>query len=439
MSHRPWVPPEVDAHLHRLMEPAEQAPSGEVWAVLHQAMQRHTHYHDHQVINLNPAGNIPGPRVSRLLGATIGSRPSLGYPGWKYETGLAEADRVEATAIGLLRRLFGARHVEHRVPSGAVANLYAFMATCLPGDLILSLGPEAGGHATHQPEGAAGLYRLEVERLPFLSSAMTVDVSAAAESARRLRPRLILAGASLMLRPHPVAELREVADSVGAWLMFDAAHVSGLIAGGAYPNPLREGAHLVTSSSYKSFGGPPGGFVLTDDDELAERLDRIAFPGLTANFDLARTGALAAACLDLLDFGRGYASASVANARVLAEELGRRGVAVHRAADGVATDTHHLALQAAPYGGGDTAARRLEPAGLLCSGIGLPLPDAGGEAPGVRLGSNEPTRWGMGSVEMEAVAEWVAAVLVKGADPVEVGREVTELRSRFQSIAFAHP
>ena len=133
---------------------------------------------------------------------------------------------------------------------------------------------------------------------------MEVDLAALEQEAKRLSPRLIILGGSLALMPYPVQTTRKLADEIGAYLMFDAAHLSGIIAGGAFQQPLAEGAHLMTCSTYKSFGGPAGGLVLTNEPQLAERLDRIAYPGLTANFDLARTAALVIAACDILEYGQ---------------------------------------------------------------------------------------------------------------------------------------
>src|SRR5690606_27309235 len=151
-------------------------------------------------------------------------------------------------------------------------NLYAFMATCQPGDAIIVPPPSIGGHVTHARDGAAGLYGLRIHHAPVDAGRYTVDVAGVAELAERVRPALITIGGSLNLLPHPVAELRAVADRVGARLLFDAAHACGMLAGGRWPNPLREGADLVTMSTYKSLGGPPAGLVLTDDEELAARI-----------------------------------------------------------------------------------------------------------------------------------------------------------------------
>ena len=175
-----------------------------------------------------------------------GSRPSLGYPGDKYETGLEAIEEIEVIAAGLAAQVFGARYAEIRTPSGAIANLMGFMATCQPGDTIIAPPAAIGGHVTHHGPGCAGLYGLRIIEAPVATDGYTVDVDALRALAHETRPRLITLGASLNLAEHPVAEVRGIADDVGAHLLFDAAHQCGIIAGGAWKNPLAEGAHLMT-------------------------------------------------------------------------------------------------------------------------------------------------------------------------------------------------
>jgi glycine hydroxymethyltransferase len=396
----------------------------------------HERFMDRECLSLYAGTNVPSPRVTRAMASTIGSRPSLGHPGEKYETGLRYAEPIDVLASEVLRRLFASRFVEYRVGSGSLANLYAFMACARPGDAILALPDAAAGHVTHHAEGAAGLYGLEVHDVPWDGARMSVDLAALAREARRLRPRVIVIGGSLALHPYPVAEVRAIADGVGAYLVFDAAHVSGLIAGGAFQRPLAEGAHVMTCSTYKSFGGPPGGLVLTDAPDLAAKLDRIAYPGLTANFDLSRTAALVIAAADLLEHGRAYAATCIANAKALAHELSVRRVPVRAVAGRGPTSSHHVAIEAAPYGGGTAAARRLERANILASGIGLPSPPVAGDFNGLRLGTQEITRWGMTPADMPAVAGLIGRVLAVGEDASTVQADVVAFRRRFQQLHF---
>ncbi|MFC7645391.1 BlaI/MecI/CopY family transcriptional regulator [Streptosporangium lutulentum] len=211
--------------------------------------------HDVECVNLNPATNVMNPRAEALLSANLGSRPSLGYPGEKYEMGLEAIEQIEIIAAELAGEVFGASYVEVRVGSGALANLYAFMATCVPGDTIIALPASIGGHVTHHGQGAAGMYGLNTVAAPVEADGYTVDVDALRSLAEETRPKLITIGGSLNLFHHPIARIREIADSVGALVLFDAAHLCGVIAGKTWPQPLDEGAHLMSMSTYKSLGG----------------------------------------------------------------------------------------------------------------------------------------------------------------------------------------
>jgi glycine hydroxymethyltransferase len=391
--------------------------------------------HEHDCINLNPAGNAMNPRAEALLAAGLGSRPSLGYPGDKYEMGLEAVERIEVIAAELAAETFGAKYAEIRVAAGSMANLYAFMATCAPGDVIIAPPASIGGHVTHHQDGAAGLFGLRIHAAPVDAVNYTVDVDALRGEARRLRPKLITIGGSLNLFPHPVRELRAVADGVGAKLLFDGAHLAGLIAGGAWPNPLEEGAHLLTMSTYKSLGGPPSGLVLTNDADVAKRLDAIAFPGLTANFDAAKAASLAIALLDWKVHGGDYAAAMVEVARALAAALVEEGLPVFAAERG-ATRSHQFAVEAARFGGGQAMAKRLRRANILASGIGLPIAPVEGDMNGLRLGTPEIVRWGFGPADMAAVAAFIARALASDAAADALASEVTALRRARRTLQF---
>lgn len=403
----------------------------------HRLVAAHEQLVDRDCINLYAGTNIPNPRGSALLGSTIGSRPNLGHPGDKYNKGMKHAEQLEVMLTTLLKRLFNARFAEHRVGSGSLANLYTYMATCRPGDAIMAFSDAAAGHPTHHEIGAAGLYGLKVHEVPFDTARMDVDDDALRDAAKRIRPRLIIVAGSMCLFPYNLRAVRAIADEIGAYVLYDAAHMGGLIAGGAFQQPLAEGADLMTGSTYKSFGGPPSGMVLTNSAELARRLDRIAFPGLTANFDLGRTAAMIVAVLDLLEHGPAYAKMCVANAQALAGAMSEAGITVFKPSsrDGF-TQSQHVALEAAPYGGGNALSARIEPANILFTSIGLPLPPVENDANGIRIGTQEITRWGMQPADMKIVAELTARVLVKGEEALQVKPDVIAFRRRFQDIHF---
>jgi len=389
--------------------------------------------HDETCLNLNPATNRMNPRAERMLAARLGSRASLGYPGEKYESGLEAIEQIEIMAADLAARVFHAAYAEVRVGSGALANLYAFMACCEPGDTVIAPPATIAGHVTHHGDGAAGLYRLQTVAAPVDPASYTVDVDALAALARDVLPRMITIGGSLNLEPHPVAAIREIADEVGAKVLFDAAHLGGVIAGGAWPNPLDEGAHLMSMSTYKSLGGPPGGILVANDAELAERIETIAYPGLTANFDAGKTAALAQTMLDWIATGPAYATAMVDNAQALARTLAGAGLPVFRAQLG-ATRSHQFAIEAAAYGGGQTAAAQLRRANLLASGIGLPVEPVAGDLNGLRIGTPELTRLGMGVADMDTLASFIVRAL---EDPTDaLAAEVTAWRQQFRDVHF---
>jgi glycine hydroxymethyltransferase len=433
---RAWVPEELEraiqAHAARYRGLSSDALEGEV----HGLLARHEQYMDRECVSLYAGTNIMNPRAAALLRSSVGSRPSLGYPGAKYEMGMRHAEQIEIVAAELLKELFGCAYAEFRVGSGSLANLYAFMACAKPGDRIMAFADTAAGHVTHHHAGAAGLYGLEIHDVPYDGKGMTIDLEGLRREAERLRPRVIVVAGSMCLFPYPVAAVRAIADAVGAYVMYDAAHMSGLIAGGAFQQPLAEGAHLLTSSTYKSFGGPPSGMILTNDAELAQRLDAIAYPGLTANFDLAKTAALIIAMLDLREYGRAYAATCIANAQALAAALDGAGCPVHRVAGRGYTASQHVAIHAHAYGGGTAAARRLEAANILASGIELPLPRVDGDFNALRLGTQEITRWGMRPEDMPQVAELIARVLARGEAPERVRADTVDFRVRFQDLHF---
>ncbi|MEM9034940.1 MAG: aminotransferase class I/II-fold pyridoxal phosphate-dependent enzyme [Actinomycetota bacterium] len=387
--------------------------------------------HEDEAINLNPATNVMLPRAEALLSAGIGTRPSLGHPGAKYETGLEDVEQIEVVAADLTTEVFGARFAELRVASGSIANLYAFLATCSPGDAVIVPPASIGGHVTHHLAGAAGLAHLRIHEAPVDVDRFTVDVDGLAALAERVRPAMITVGGSLNLAPHPVAQLRAIADEHDAALLFDAAHLAGMLAGGMWRSPLAAGADLVTMSTYKSLAGPPAGLVLTDRADLARRLDEIAHPGLTANFDVAKTAALAVTMAAWASTGEAYARAMVETAVALSTALGERDLPVVRTADGW-TASHQLAVDASAWGGGQAAAARLRRAGLLASGIGLPFGTAPDGMPGLRLGTNELLRWGMGAAEMPELAGLVADALT--GEPEAVLPRTLDLRGRYRSL-----
>jgi glycine hydroxymethyltransferase len=430
-----WATAASQELITRIASQVDTKAGADVQKWIEELAQENHRLHDIEGINLNPATNILNPRAEKLLSSGMGSRASLGHPGDKYETGLGAIEQIEIITQELACEVFGSTYAEFRVPSGAIANLYAFMATTEPHDTIIAPPASIGGHVTHHKGGSAGLYRLNTISAPVDQTGYTIDIDALRKLAHEVKPKLITVGGSLNLFHHPIAQVRAIADEVGAKVLFDAAHLCGMIAGKVWPQPLVEGAHLMTFSTYKSLGGPAGGLIVTNDDEIAQKLDAIAYPGLTANFDAAKTAALGITLQDWKSVGREYAQMMVKTSQALAQHLQNLGVNIF-AADKGFTTSHQFAILAAPYGGGQTAARRMGEAGLLACGIGLPIEQVAGDLNGLRIGTPEIVRIGMKVEHMHDLAGFIARSLDTSVEPKSIQREITEWRKQFSGVHY---
>ena len=430
-----WATAASQELITRIASQVDSKAGADVQKWIEELAQENHRLHDIEGINLTPATNILNPRAEKLLSSGMGSRASLGHPGDKYETGLGAIEQIEIITQELACEVFGSTYAEFRVPSGAIANLYAFMATTEPHDTIIAPPASIGGHVTHHKGGSAGLYRLNTISAPVDQTGYTIDIDALRKLAHEVKPKLITVGGSLNLFHHPIAQVRAIADEVGAKVLFDAAHLCGMIAGKVWPQPLVEGAHLMTFSTYKSLGGPAGGLIVTNDDEIAQRLDAIAYPGLTANFDAAKTAALGITLQDWKSVGRDYAQMMVKTSQALAQHLQNLGVNIF-AADKGFTTSHQFAILAAPYGGGQTAARRMGEAGLLACGIGLPIEQVEGDLNGLRIGTPEIVRIGMKVEDMKDLAGFIARSLDTNVEPKSIQREITEWRKQFSGVHY---
>ena len=430
-----WATAASQELISRIASQVDSKPAKDVQSWIEELAEENHRIHDIQGINLNPATNILNPRAEKLLASGMSSRASLGHPGDKYETGLGAIEQIEIITQELACEVFGSTYAEFRVPSGAIANLYAFMANAEPGDTIIAPPPSIGGHVTHHKGGSAGLYRLNTISAPVDFDGYTIDIDALREMAHEVKPSMITVGGSLNLFHHPIAKVREIADEVGAKVLFDAAHLCGMIAGKVWPQPLEEGAHLMTFSTYKSLGGPAGGLIVTKDDAIAQKLDAIAYPGLTANFDAAKTAALGITLQDWKSVGREYAQMMVKTSQALAANLQALGVNIYAAEKGFTT-SHQFAILAAPYGGGQRAAKKMGDSGLLACGIGLPTAPVEGDLNGLRIGTPEIVRLGMKPEHMSDLASFIARSLANSVDSLALQGEVTEWRKQFSGVHY---
>jgi glycine hydroxymethyltransferase len=399
------------------------------------AVERH-HRWLRECLPMIASENVTSPAVREMLVTDFGHRYAEGQPGERLYEGCRYIDEVELRCVELAKDLFGAEHANVQPVSGVVANLAALTALTEPGDVVMGLRISHGGHISHHEISAPGVRGLRVEFLPFDEEDMNVDVDAAVRRIEEVEPRVVILGASLFLFPHPVEEIAEAVEAVGGRVLYDGAHVLGLIAGGEFQDPLREGAHVVTGSTHKTLPGPQGGIILCGR-ELGDAIDEAVFPGLVSNHHLHHVAALAVALAEFKRYGRRYARATVRNARALAESLHAEGLNVLCEHLGF-TRSHQVAVDVSEHGGGAEVARRLERANILCNKNLLPGDDESeAEDPsGIRLGVQELTRLGMGPSEMEYVAELIADVVLDRRGVDEVREDVAELRREFQEVEY---
>jgi glycine hydroxymethyltransferase len=394
-------------------------------------------------INLIASENVPSPAVREALISDFGNRYAEGWPGERVYAGCIYIDQVELLAMELAKELFKAEHVNVQPVSGLAANLAMYTALTEPGDTMMCLSIPCGGHISMGKKkfgGTAGaVHGLEVEYFPFDEKRMNIDVDAAAKKIVEVKPKLLLFGGSVFLFPHPVQELREVAEGVGAHVAYDAAHVIGLIGGGQFQDPLREGAEVVTCSTHKTLPGPQHGMILCKK-ELAESINKAVFPGIVSNHHLHAVAALAIALAEMLEFGEEYAAQIVKNARALGQALYARGFDVLCPDQGF-TASHTLVVDITKYGDGGTLEQRLERANIILNRNLLPWDIREGRhyknPGGIRLGTSEVTRLGMKEGEMEEIAEFIKRVVIDGEKPEMVARDVAEFRKDYQKVHFA--
>ena len=360
-------------------------------------------------IELIASENIVSRAVLEAQGSVLTNKYAEGYPARRYYEGCEWVDKAEALAIERAKRLFGCAFANVQPHSGSQANQAVFMALLQPGDAFMGMDLAAGGHLTHgSPVNQSGKWFRPV---PYTvrKQDQIIDYDALAETAERERPKLIVMGGTAYGRIIDFKRCREIADSVGAYLMVDMAHFAGLVAGGVYPSPLPF-AHVVTTTTHKTLRGPRGGMILSNDEEIGKKINRGVFPGLQGGPLMHVIAAKGVALGEALrpEF-KLYAQQVVENAKVLADSLVSKGLAIVSGG----TDSHLMLVDLRPKGvTGKAAAASLHRAFLTCNYNGVPFdPQPPMVTSGIRLGTPASTTRGFGAAEFRQVAELIAEVV----------------------------
>ena len=385
--------------------------------------------------------NVISPLVRQACDSDLHGRYAEGLPGKRYYQGCDDFDTIESIGIDLAKKVFAAPFVNIQPTSGTVSNIAALKALVKPGDSITAVSTADGGHISHAQMGAVGLRGLDLNTYPWDADRMEPDIDAAAAMIREVKPKLALFGASVFLFPTPLQELADAAHEVGATVMYDGAHVLGLIAGGVFQDPLREGADVMTGSSHKTFPGPQGGFLISssEDEKFHKKLNNAVFPGTNSSYHLHHVAGKVVALAEFEEFGTKYAQDIVANAKVLASSLATEGFEVLAEERGY-TASHQVLTRHGEIdsGAGRKAASILEEAGIITNMNMLPGDTKAMSPSGLRLGVQELTRHGMGVDEMEQVAECFRRVLIDNEDPGRVKERVNSIRSEFQEVKYCY-
>ncbi|MEM7825946.1 MAG: serine hydroxymethyltransferase [Candidatus Aenigmatarchaeota archaeon] len=389
-----------------------------------------------ECINLIASESVLSPLAEKCLVSDFEGRynehsgEECHYQGTKY------AYEIEELCNEIFRKNFNTTFADVRPISGGIANLIVYTAFCKPGDNIVSLGIQNGAHVSSSQWGLAGVRGLKSVEMFFDEERMNIDVEKSIELIKRVKPKIVLLGASMFLFPEPVREIKEGLKDVK--IVYDASHVFGLVYNKQFQEPLKEGADLITSSTHKTFQGPQGGVILGSRNlskEDWEKVQTAIFPGILSNTHIHRFPALAITALEMNKFGKDYAKQVIKNAKTLARELFNFGFKV-LCPELDFTESHQVIVNVKEFGGGKKVAEKLEKSNIICNKIALPSDsphDATKNPSGIRLGVQELTRFGMKEGEMKTVAEFFKMVLIENKNMKE---EVKEFKKDFNKVCY---
>jgi len=398
-------------------------------------------------IPLIASENVPSPAVREAIISDFGNRYAEGWPGERVYAGCTYIDEVEIQCMNLAKKLFGAEFADVRPISGVVANLAIYSAFSNPGDVMVAPSIPAGGHISHgkkEHSGTAGLvHGLDIEFFAFDSEEMNLDVDKTKAKVEDLKsqdrlPKIAMFGGSVFLFPHPVKELADFLKGYDIHINYVAAHVAGLIAGGEFQDPLREGVDTMTMSTHKTLFGPQGGLILAFEKN-AELIKKATFPGLTSSHHIHHMAAKAVTFAEALEFGKDYASQTIKNAKALAVALNDLGFKVLGEKKGF-TQSHQAVVNVLDYADGGKIEADLEKANIIVNRQLIP-----GDLKakrnymrpsGIRLGTSEITRLGMKESEMQEIASFIKQVIIDKKDAKEVAAKVADFRKNYQKTQY---
>jgi glycine hydroxymethyltransferase len=420
---------------------------------LDEATRDHERYRDIECFNLIASEGLKSPAVKQMQALSSdlegryaeGENDLEGHVKKRYYQGQKFMSRIEDFTTDLMKSLFKCDWADVRLVSGTHANLATFKGLSLAAkNRKMVVTPlSCGAHISHDYTGLAGnVLGLENINHAYNISEFNIDPDKSAHIIRAAKPGIVTFGGSLFLFPHPLRELREVCDDIGAFVAYDASHVLGLIAGGVFQDPFREGADFITSSSHKTFPGPQGGVILGSPsnprlEKAVKKIQFAVFPLSASNTHLGRLPALGIAALEMKIFGADLAKQTVKNAQTAGQYLCENGVKVLCASKGF-TKSHQLAVDVQEFGGGKKVAQNLEDANIILNKNLLPYDDQSNRdnPSGLRIGFQDVTRRGMRDGEIKHLCDLMLSVIKEKRKPEEVRQDVVALKKEFNTVKF---
>jgi len=380
----------------------------------------HETWRTKQCLNLIPSENIMSQPVRALLSSEFAHRYTARdhfYMGTQY------TDKIEQYGEKLAKQLFKAETADLRPLSGHIADLIVLANLTRPGDTLMCISPTDGGYPGMWNEGLAGLLKLKTASFPFSKKDMNIKTERAKQAIARVKPNIVIFGASLITFPQPVKELAQTARENGATIGYDGSHVLGLIAGQQFQDPLREGAQALFGSTHKTFFGPQGGIILANK-ETGEILKQRIYPAYVDNAHWNRIAALTLALAEARKYGKAYATQIVRNSKTLAKALDDHGFPVICKHLNY-TSSHQAVIDYGNYEKGRKVAKRLQKANIITDCV-------------IRIGTDEITRRGMKQPEMTKVAELLKRTVIDKENPENIKKEIAKLNRQFQKTQYCY-
>jgi glycine hydroxymethyltransferase len=381
-------------------------------------VKSHEEWRGKQCLNLIPSENVMSPAVRSLLSSELAHRYTSRD---RFYMGTRFTDEIEQHGEKLAKKVFKSDTADLRPLSGHIADLIVLANLTKPDDTLMCASPDSGGYPGMWNEGLAGLLHLRTVAFPFSKEDWSIKVEESKNTIKRTKPKIVVFGGSLITFPHPVKELAEVAHENGAAVGFDGSHVMGLIGGGQFQDPLKEGASVLFGSTHKSFFGPQGGIILADK-EHGELLKGKIYPAFVDNAHWNRIAAMALALAEMNEFGKAYATQVIRNSKTLARALHDHGFPVICEHLGF-TQSHQVIVDYGDPEQGRAVAEKLQRANIITDCV-------------VRIGTCEITRRGMKEQEMPKIAELIKRTIIDKENPEVIKKEVARLSAEFKKVEY---